>query len=113
MQLNLLGLGLLAMAATAAADDTKRFHVGDDWGDDWHGYYDGSLASIVNEIPTCALPCLSSRAADWGCSSTDLRCLCDHHGVGGLAADVSVCVPGSCSLISMSCLSPRVLRCTC
>jgi hypothetical protein len=103
MQLQLLGFGLVAL--TAAADTAKNYQEGsgwgDDWGGDWHGYYGGSLASIVNDIPTCALPCLASRAAAWGCSSTDLRCLCDYHGAGGLAVDVSACIPGSCSLVCM------------
>ena len=88
-------LGLVTIAAsTVAADHSDNFHIGDTY-DDWFG--DGRLPTVVNDIPSCALPCVKERAARRNCQPTDFRCLCDH-GVG-IAAEVAICVPDSCSSI--------------
>jgi len=97
MQTKPLSLVLAALAAAVAADHAEHFHIGDYWGDD---YYDGSLPGVVNDIPACALPCLTAKAAAWGCQPTDFHCLCNH-GVG-IAAEVALCLPNACSTISES-----------
>ncbi|KAF6799435.1 hypothetical protein CSOJ01_12497 [Colletotrichum sojae] len=34
------------------------------------------LPGLVSQLPTCAVTCISTAAADIGCSATDFTCLC-------------------------------------
>lgn len=34
------------------------------------------LPGLVSQLPTCAVSCISTAAADIGCSATDFSCLC-------------------------------------
>ncbi|KAH7367816.1 hypothetical protein B0T11DRAFT_276027 [Plectosphaerella cucumerina] len=62
---SLIPSGLLSSATQSAATPT-----GSSTSDS------GSLPSLVEQLPTCAVGCLNTAASDIGCAATDFSCLC-------------------------------------
>ncbi|KAJ4393935.1 hypothetical protein N0V93_003152 [Gnomoniopsis smithogilvyi] len=60
------------------------------------GATSANIVSLVDQLPTCALPCLSSAATAINCTASDLPCLCSKS--SQLATNIGPCVLfSSCS----------------
>src|ERR1700712_3665173 len=56
---------------------------------------DENLSQIIDDFPSCALPCLSQKAQSQGCQVTDFNCICRN--TVSIAAGVGICVGNACS----------------
>ncbi|KAI1440779.1 hypothetical protein F5Y02DRAFT_422695 [Annulohypoxylon stygium] len=62
---------------------------------------DDNLSEIVDDFPSCALPCFASSVSDNNCKTTDFDCIC------GKQVDINVKM-GSC--LSDNCQNPSSLN---